>query len=83
LTLKRNYDRLISNRKIEIESQKFDIQNTKLKIIQTESLLKRTRNNLELIRSNLDNLFIKVPISGRISYINVEVGESISPGQKI
>jgi len=83
LRLKRNYDRLVSNREIEIESQKFETQNAVLQIAQTEATLERTRNNLELIRSNLNNLFIKVPISGRISYINVEVGESISPGQNI
>ena len=83
LRLKRNYDRLVSNREIEIESQKFDIENTKLQIAQTEATLARTRGNLEMIKANLENLFIKAPISGRVSYINVEVGESIAPGQNI
>lgn len=83
LNLKRNYDRLVSTREIEIESQKFDVQNSKLQIAQTEATLKRTRNNLDMIKSNLDNLYIKAPISGRVSYINVEVGESIAPGQNI
>lgn len=83
LNLKRNYDRLVSTREIEIESQKFDVENSKLQIAQTEATLKRTRNNLDMIKANLDNLFIKAPISGRVSYINVEVGESIAPGQNI
>ncbi|MEQ9290533.1 MAG: efflux RND transporter periplasmic adaptor subunit [Cyclobacteriaceae bacterium] len=83
LNLKRNYDRLISTREIEIESQKFDIQNSKLQIAQTEATLERTRSNLDMIKANLDNLYIKAPISGRVSYINVEVGESIAPGQNI
>ncbi|MFY0653726.1 MAG: efflux RND transporter periplasmic adaptor subunit [Cyclobacteriaceae bacterium] len=83
LTLKRNYDRLVSNRKIEVESQEFDFKASRLQIEQTEATLERTRKNLEMIKSNLDNLFIKAPISGRISYINVEVGESIAAGQNI
>ncbi|MEQ6122027.1 efflux RND transporter periplasmic adaptor subunit [Reichenbachiella sp. MALMAid0571] len=83
LTIKRNYEKLVSSREIEIESQKFDVENSKLQIAQTEATLKRTRNNLDMIKANLDNLYIKAPISGRISYINVEVGESIGAGQNI
>lgn len=83
LTIKRNYDKLVSTREIEIESQKFDVENSKLQIAQTEATLRRTRNNLNMIKANLDNLYIKAPISGRISYINVEVGESIAAGQNI
>ncbi len=83
LTIKRNFDKLVSSREIEVESQKFDVENSKLQIAQTEATLKRTRDNLEMIKANLDNLYIKAPISGRISYINVEVGESIAAGQNI
>ncbi|MFT7031696.1 MAG: HlyD family secretion protein [Cyclobacteriaceae bacterium] len=83
LTTKRNYDRLVSSREIELESQKFDIQNSKLQIAQTEATLARTRDNLRMFQDNLNNLYIKAPISGRMSYINVEVGESIAPGQNI
>lgn len=83
LNLKRDYDRLIDNRTIQIESAKFDSLNARLQIAQAESTLIRTRGNLELIKKNLDNLYIKAPISGRLSTVNAEVGESISPGQNI
>ncbi|MEQ8470954.1 MAG: efflux RND transporter periplasmic adaptor subunit [Marinoscillum sp.] len=83
LTLKRSYDQLIDGRKIQIESAKFDSLNAKLQIAQAEATLRRTRENLEMIKKNLDNLYIKAPISGRLSTVNVEVGESISPGQNI
>ena len=83
LNVKREYDRLVSRRKIEIESQKFDSLNAVVQIRQTEATLERTRSNLEMIKSNLDNLYIKAPISGRISSVDVEVGESIAPGQNI
>ncbi|MFY0606366.1 MAG: efflux RND transporter periplasmic adaptor subunit [Cyclobacteriaceae bacterium] len=83
LNLKRAYDRLIDGKVIQIESAKFDSLNARLQIAQAESTLKRTRDNLEMIKKNLDNLYFKAPISGRLSTVNAEVGESISPGQNI
>ncbi|MGL1889241.1 MAG: efflux RND transporter periplasmic adaptor subunit [Reichenbachiella sp.] len=83
LRLKRSYERLNSRKEIEIESQKFDTENARIQIRQTEQTLKRTRDNLELIKANLDNLFVKAPISGRLSSVNVEVGESINMGENL
>jgi len=83
LRLKRAYDRLVSNRKIEIEAQKFDNKSTEAQIRQTNETLKRTRNNLIMIKGNLDNLFIKAPITGSLSSVNVEVGQAIRTGQNI
>lgn len=83
LTLKRNYNQLIDTRVIQIESSKFDSLNARLQIAQAEATLVRTRQNLLMIKKNLENLYIKAPISGRLSTVNVEVGESISTGQNI
>ncbi|MFT4738586.1 MAG: HlyD family secretion protein [Cyclobacteriaceae bacterium] len=83
LTLKRNYDNLASQREIQIESNKFDSLNAVLQIAQAEQTLLRTKENLSMIKRNLDNLYIKAPISGRLSAVNAEVGESIAPGQNI
>jgi HlyD family secretion protein len=83
LRLKRAYDRLVSNREIEIESQKFDTKSTEAQIRQTTKTLARTRDNLIMIKGNLDNLFIKAPIDGSLSSVNVEIGESIRAGQNL
>ena len=83
LRLKRAYDRLVSARKIEIESQKFDSENAKIQIKQTQQTLVRTKSNLEMIKKNLENLYVKAPIAGRLSFIDVEVGESVARGQNI
>lgn len=83
LRLKRAYDRLVSAREIEIESQVFDNKNTNIQIRQAQATLVKTRENLEMIRKNLENLYIKAPISGRLSSVNVEIGEAISQGQNI
>jgi HlyD family secretion protein len=81
--LKREYNRLKDNRKIQIESNRFDSLNAVIQIRQTEETLKRTSDNLKMIKKNLDNLYIKAPITGRLSTVNVEVGESIGTGQNI
>ncbi|MEM9325712.1 MAG: efflux RND transporter periplasmic adaptor subunit [Bacteroidota bacterium] len=83
LNLKREYDRLIDTREIQIESNRFDSMNAVLQIAQAESTLARTYRNLEMIKSNLENLYIRAPISGRLSTVSAEVGESIAPGQNV
>ncbi len=83
LRLKREYERLRSSREIEIKSQSFDSVNAAIQIAQTERTLDRTYKNLEMMKKNLENLYIKAPISGRLSYVDVEVGESITSGQNI
>ena len=83
LNLKREYNRLVDNRKIQIESNRFDSLNARLQIRQAEETLIRTRNNLDMIKKNLENLYIKAPIDGRLSTVDVEVGESIATGQNI
>lgn len=83
LNLKREYNRLSDNREIQIESNKFDSLNARLQIRQTEQTLTRTSENLKMIKKNLDNLYIKAPITGRLSTVDVEVGESIGTGQNI
>lgn len=83
LRLKRAYDRLVTARDIEIESQEFDSKNTKIQIRQTQATLTRARSNLEMLKKNLENLYIRAPIAGRLSSVNVEVGEGITPGQNI
>lgn len=83
LNLKREYDRLVDNREIQIETNRFDSLNAAIQIRQTEATLERTRENLEMIKRNLDNLYIKAPIDGRLSTVDVEVGESIGTGQNI
>ncbi len=80
---KREYDRLKASREIQIESNKFDSLNAVIQIKQAEATLDRTANNLEMIKSSLDNLYVRAPISGRLSNINAEVGESVAPGQNI
>lgn len=83
LRAKLDYERLTKTREVEVKSQKVDSLNAENTINNSMALLRRTNNNLEMIRDNLENLYIRAPISGRLSTVNGEVGESIASGQNI
>ena len=83
LKAKRAYDRLISQRTIEIETQKYQEENAKFQIKQLEGTLQRTQRNVALWQQTLDNLVVKAPVSGQLSSIDVEVGSNINRGQNI
>ncbi|MFN4255914.1 MAG: efflux RND transporter periplasmic adaptor subunit [Saprospiraceae bacterium] len=77
------HDRLVRQREIEIENQQLQEENN---IIQTQQLagtLERTKVNLKMMKDNLANLYVKAPVAGLLSSINVEVGQSIAAGQNI
>lgn len=48
-----------------------------------ENSLKRLEENLQIARTRLDNLNIKAPISGHLTSLNAEIGQSISQGQRL
>ncbi len=80
---KREYERLVKQRAIEIESQKYQQENAELQIKQLEGTLKRTQQNVALWRQTLENLVVKAPVTGLLSSINVEIGSNINQGQNI
>jgi HlyD family secretion protein len=83
LKSKRDYESLVKQREIEIESQQYQEDNSKMQIGQLEGTLSRTQKNVDLWRQTLDNLVVKAPVSGLLSSIDVEVGSNINQGQNI
>lgn len=52
-------------------------------IQQLESGLDRMEENLDIVRQNLENLIIKAPVSGQLTSLNAEIGESKSRGERL
>ncbi len=50
---------------------------------QLEASLERMAANLELVKSNMDSLVIRAPVSGLLSSIEAEVGQSKNRGQRL
>jgi HlyD family secretion protein len=80
---KMEYEGLVRQREIEIESQRYQEENARIQIAQLEGTIARTQRNLQMMKDNLNNLIVRAPISGQLSSVNVEVGSSITTGQNI
>lgn len=54
-----------------------------VQVKQLEESAQMLRENLVFARNNLDNLLLKAPVSGYLSELNVELGESKSRGTRL
>jgi HlyD family secretion protein len=45
--------------------------------------LEKLRLNLEVVHSKLDNLIVRAPVAGRITHIDLKIGENRNPGQRL
>ena len=52
-------------------------------LTQITSAIDRLQKNLELIRENIENLTVRAPISGQLTALNAETGQSKSPGDQL
>lgn len=77
------HERLVQQREIEIENQKFQEETSLVQIKQLEGTLDRTKVNLNMMKQSLENLYVKAPVSGLLSRVDVEIGSSITSGQNI
>ncbi len=80
---KDQYEYLIKKKELTIESQKNDLEFRLGQIDALEASLKRMQDNLEIVKQKQDNLTIRAPVSGHLTALNAEIGQSKSPGQPL
>jgi len=80
---KDQYEYLQKRRDLTVESQKNDLEFRRAQIKSLESSLKRMEDNLEIAKQKLDNLTIVAPISGHLTALNAEIGQTKSPGERL
>ena len=70
-------------REVTLESQSTDarLQETQLEFLQKSGA--QLEGSLVLARKNLDSLNVRAPVSGKLSGLDVEVGQSISRGGRL
>lgn len=90
LTSEQEFERIREIYYRDLEQQKLARQNylqdSILRITQLSQIdesIKRLQMNLELIRENIDRLTLKAPISGQLTSLEAEVGQSKSPGNQL
>ena len=72
-----------NRREVTLESQETDsrLQETQFEFLRTTS--KQLEENLSLARQNLEALNVRAPVSGKLSGLDVEIGQSIQRGGRL
>jgi len=68
---------------LTIERQEQESSIRKVQVEQLQDSATMLQKNLQFARKNLDNLLIKAPVSGYLSELNVDIGESKSHGARL
>lgn len=80
---KASYEYWDEKHKLTIESQKKDLQFREVQIKNLEASVNRMQENLNILKQQLKNLTIRAPISGDLTSLDVEVGQSKSIGDRL
>ena len=77
------YEYLVGKRELTMETHRQDSIYREVQIQQLEAGLERMQANLELVRQNEENLVLKAPVSGQLTSLNAEMGETKSRGERL
>ena len=76
-------DYLRKRRQVVEESQAQELALQQAQITQLEANVKTLQNNLGISRKSLDNLVIRAPVDGQLTFLTAELGESMASGQRL
>lgn len=77
------YNYLINKRALTIETQRQDSLFRQLQVEQLESSVDRMKSNLDMVKQKLDNLQLRAPVSGQLTSLFAEIGQSKSQGERL
>jgi HlyD family secretion protein len=72
-----------NKRRLTAESQEKDLDYRQQQILQLEDAVKRMEENLKVAKGKLDNLTVRAPITGTLTSLQAEPGQSKSPGERL
>ena len=68
---------------ITIENFKQDSLLRRVQLEQLDGSIKRMQSNLDMVMRSLEDLVVRAPISGQLTSLGAEIGQSKSPGQRL
>lgn len=72
-----------NRREVTLENQEQDEAMRQAQIESLEAGVKQLERNLEIARRNLENLTIEAPVSGQLTSLDAEIGQSKSRGEAL
>ena len=83
LQSKYEYESWLRRRALARENFRQDSLMRLNQLVQLDGSVARLQANLQMTQHNLENLVIRAPVTGQLTSLNAEIGESKSPGQRI
>jgi HlyD family secretion protein len=80
---KDQYDYLVKQKDLTVESQKSEIKFRQAQFEALEESLVRMQSNLDVVKQRQENLTLVAPVSGQLTSLTAEVGESIPQGTRL
>jgi HlyD family secretion protein len=77
------YEYLLERRELALESQRIDLEFRQAQVDALEVSLKRMEDNLAIVKEKQENLTIRAPVSGHLTALNAEIGQSKTPGERL
>ena len=77
------YEMVKGQRLLAAESQEKELDFRQQQIAQLEDAVKRMGENLKVAKGKLDNLTLRAPITGTLTSLQAEPGQSKSPGERL
>ena len=78
-----SYFNSIAQKKLAEENYQKDSIKSASQLQQIDESIQRLQQNLGLIRESIDNLTIKAPITGQLTALDAEIGQSKSVGERL
>jgi len=72
-----------ARREVTLEAQETDARLQQAQMKQLRESVDQLRQNLLLARKNLENLNVRAPVVGQLTAFDVEIGQSLSRGERI
>jgi HlyD family secretion protein len=69
-------------RELTLEARDADEALQAAQMKQLQGSIKNLRSNLAFARNNLESLRVKAPVAGRLTAFNLQVGQSLMPGER-
>jgi HlyD family secretion protein len=80
---KDQYEYYLKQKELSVETFKQDSLFRHIQIEQLQSSLNRMQANLDVVKQKLESLTLHAPISGLLTSLNAEIGESKRPGERL